>query len=1787
MSITLEELIESQRAILFEKNNLENEYMALLEKLPLNLRSTQKKMDDIERRIRSLELRLQNINKEILKLQNKEKIKPQPISKRRKRRAQDVRPYAPVISPPRTNANTPPGVIAPEMEEEEEVLSERHQPSTLTVTSSSNPTSSRNSDFLTEPFKSYITSDAVLDDIYNRHRNWWNYFTGEFYFIDPPVADAIIHEMTHNPEQWAQVMLAKLEELIDKYTYTAYHLGDLIEDIKSQMKDYFRREDDIPTNLFTNFFNITYNYLMIDYQNDAFRPMYDFLSWLLEKRLNEEEEPDQLETGRRLKKCEDAYDKVDHDFILSQMEIHLNNYLKGLMEWLDRIGKPFIMDKYKISFRASNISDNVPFHFKAIVKPGNYEFDISNKAIREASPNTIAMYDAVLDKSSDELYTKAEIDLQETLGAYNIAKQETLQDIQTLKEELLFPLNTAVQIQKQDELINKIAFVRELNDMIGNIESQLLEYYYFRVAFAPAEERDFIAENTAPPMSTGLSSPILFSDSFQEKAVLLNIEDEQVLPHISKKTGLVKYVRIILKLDTPIEYSFANAFRFLFRACQLAKIYNCLFKGGSVLIKFKMWGIDKANRARRQFSKWVTLDEIHYKNNTLPVENYAFNFYNIFTTTVHDLWNAVPSEDFEPISIMSSESYWFNRWQFPNAKIKYKKYPTIPPPPGIPPPYSSPPPPYTSPDLSSFQPLTDEEMAILNQIEMNSPPSTNPNTSINTDVLNLDWSDFDLENLDFSELYSSQEKKRKSNDNNDSSGHGKRKKPKGGGWCAEKRGCQQMIHGYVLESARGKNGECFFRAINNSIGKQVTPIKNKGAKIWEVCNRYLRENNFEEINILNGVTIQNAIDLRLYLCVDLMIYEFDEDNILKNIADTRLLLPFPPTNYGTAHIVLFEGHWYKLCSKQIYDPPKETYCSNCRKYFVNIDKHNCSEYIGCEDCGAMRKDLTNHECNIKEANFFANKYKEKIFNEKQLTANILFVDEYISCKNTIIYDLETLIDDHDEHKPYACGWILENELGQHREEFHFEYGYYCLFRFLDFLWKYELETDCKNSNFFVIGYNNSGYDNHFILHEIIVRKYKVNFLLQPGGNLVTMELNNPHGIKFKFLDIFRFLVQGTLRSNALSFGLKIQKGEFPYEFVNSYGNIYYNGPIPDVEYWPVDYNEEDEPFPQIPDNYQEIKNSGTNWNMQEECIKYLEKDVKATKEIYQILSTVIFEEFHVDIRNFVTLSHMAYDIWKAFFTPNLNFQSAKKWYLNCLRPTVTNRTIIKLPTVPQYIFIIQGTYGGRVGPNKLFFKHPLYDQIMKKEVKYEEVTKDYLVPIDVTGLYPRAMENFFYPVGDCFHTTEEYIELLNEIFNSENPKYDLETTLQWISDFRNFKMGFYRVNYYPPKNLIVPILPYKELKFTPYGETRSGRIEYNLENRFHCVYTSTEIILAYKHGYQFEILEGIYWEKQEKIFEKFINHVVKLKEYAEQTKKKSLRHFAKTLMNALFGKMLQKPIIESVAVINEFEEFDKFLEEYPFITDIITFTDRNDNDHAILKAKTKEYQLQITKPSQLGAFVLSYSRWIMQEYYNLFDPDRFTNAKKSLENTFWYGDTDSLFVKTNDQQLNDLHEQGIYNTGKLGGIMNDDKDHQGKVIYGIYLSRKCYFHLLLGKDNKIRKVAKRAGIPKRLLTPELYENALFKMKSTELKLKSRFKKSNAGVFEELTPFKIMTQDMTRTFNASIEEGRDFFHFIDDDEHFPDKPSVPFGFDYNLLEEKEIFLDKEDEEFIINLLSLQE
>ncbi len=59
-----------------------------------------------------------------------------------------------------------------------------------------------------------------------------------------------------------------------------------------------------------------------------------------------------------------------------------------------------------------------------------------------------------------------------------------------------------------------------------------------------------------------------------------------------------------------------------------------------------------------------------------------------------------------------------------------------------------------------------------------------------------------------------------------------------------------------------------------------------------------------------------------------------------------------------------------------------------------------------------------------------------------------------------------------------------------------------------------------------------------------------------------------------------------------------------------------------------------------------IKNWDDVEKYKSEVLPYLELDVKGLKELFEVFNDMIFDLKQINISDYITLSHMAYEIWK-------------------------------------------------------------------------------------------------------------------------------------------------------------------------------------------------------------------------------------------------------------------------------------------------------------------------------------------------------------------------------------------------------------------------------------------------------------------------------------------------------------------------------------------------------------
>jgi hypothetical protein len=178
----------------------------------------------------------------------------------------------------------------------------------------------------------------------------------------------------------------------------------------------------------------------------------------------------------------------------------------------------------------------------------------------------------------------------------------------------------------------------------------------------------------------------------------------------------------------------------------------------------------------------------------------------------------------------------------------------------------------------------------------------------------------------------------------------------------------------------------------------------------------------------------------------------------------------------------------------------------------------------------------------------------------------------------------------------------------------------------DFVY-YVMHNNTKNRVY--LAHNGSKYDVQFIVKHMEKNMIPFEFIPAPSSMHAYLRVTIPFGagISATFLD-FRHFMPGSLKNIAISFGLDIQKGDFPHHF-NDGHNEHYVGRIPELDH-PNDYwclmskktkeevNEFRQWYHQQGETYctciDECICFKQKWSFQEEIIKYCWMDVDVLAE---------------------------------------------------------------------------------------------------------------------------------------------------------------------------------------------------------------------------------------------------------------------------------------------------------------------------------------------------------------------------------------------------------------------------------------------------------------------------------------------------------------------------------------------------------------------------------------------
>ena len=215
-------------------------------------------------------------------------------------------------------------------------------------------------------------------------------------------------------------------------------------------------------------------------------------------------------------------------------------------------------------------------------------------------------------------------------------------------------------------------------------------------------------------------------------------------------------------------------------------------------------------------------------------------------------------------------------------------------------------------------------------------------------------------------------------------------------------------------------------------------------------------------------------------------------------------------------------------------------------------------------------------------------------------------------------------------------------------------------------------------------------------------------------------------------------------------------------------------------------------------------------------------------------------------------------------------------------------------------------------------------------------------------------------------------------------------------------------------------------------------------------------------GIEYEIINGVYWnEGYNKKMGEVVNILFNDRLKFKKEKNNSMQEILKLMMNSSYGKTITKLSKKTNIVVDNDKKEQFIADNFNNIIDIKLLNQLQ--SVATITKLDSSYNM-----SHVGCFILSYSKRIMNEVFNI------ANDNKC---TLYYTDTDSIHCNYDDVVIIEEGFRKVYNrelTGKNMGQFHIDfnmKNAEGEIYAtkSIFLGKKCYIDKLqsINKEGKI------------------------------------------------------------------------------------------------------------------------
>jgi len=270
-----------------------------------------------------------------------------------------------------------------------------------------------------------------------------------------------------------------------------------------------------------------------------------------------------------------------------------------------------------------------------------------------------------------------------------------------------------------------------------------------------------------------------------------------------------------------------------------------------------------------------------------------------------------------------------------------------------------------------------------------------------------------------------------------------------------------------------------------------------------------------------------------------------------------------------------------------------------------------------------------------------------------------------------------------------------------------------IIKLFDNLFNHIAEDKKLRNQYTLYAHNLGRFDSVFLLKTLSNAGYDLKGQWKDNDILVLKITDKQRKLTVKLKDSLK-LLPSSLDKLLISYGCDINKGLFPHKFVSA-NNLYYIGSKPEIKYY-IDENLTSGEQGKI----KQYNNLPEIFNLKEECLNYLEKDILGLLEIMNKVSNHYFNEYKLNITKFSTLPSISLAIYGFWFKDN--------------------KHKIKMIKGPLEGFIRQAYFGGN---SQIFVKGK--DRLVKEGYHY-----------DMNSQYPYAMKNMM-PTGNPIFTNNKDI----------------------------------------------------------------------------------------------------------------------------------------------------------------------------------------------------------------------------------------------------------------------------------------------------------------------------------------------------------------------------------------------------------------------------------------------